>query len=223
MMRMNPDLKVYLTEIKLDGKNPELRTGMSCQAEIVIEQIDNAMYVPVQSVVYSRGEHVAYVQNGSGFARTPVEIGLDNDRVVHVKSGLSASQKVMLAPPIEASSAPTGTSEISAAQDAEFKRAIEEARQNVRSNTRLGPNGGLGASDGPGGSGIEGDRRSRGRDRRGGGMTDEQRAEMRRRFENMSPEERRQAMERMRQMRGDRGGEGGGRGNGGDSGNGRPE
>ncbi|MBN2446837.1 MAG: efflux RND transporter periplasmic adaptor subunit, partial [Phycisphaerae bacterium] len=33
---MNPDLKVYPTEIHLDGVHPELRTGMSCQAEIIV-------------------------------------------------------------------------------------------------------------------------------------------------------------------------------------------
>ncbi len=35
---LNPDLKVYPTQIHLDGSHPELRTGMNCQAEIIVEQ-----------------------------------------------------------------------------------------------------------------------------------------------------------------------------------------
>jgi hypothetical protein len=34
---MNPDLKVYDTEVLLDGKHRDLRTGMSCQAEIIVD------------------------------------------------------------------------------------------------------------------------------------------------------------------------------------------
>ncbi|MHC4664712.1 MAG: HlyD family secretion protein, partial [Planctomycetota bacterium] len=36
-MWMNPDLKVYNTEVYLDSNDPGLRTGMSCKAEIIID------------------------------------------------------------------------------------------------------------------------------------------------------------------------------------------
>ncbi len=42
MVWLNPDLKVYNTEIYLEGEGDNLRTGMSCRAEIIIEEYDDA-------------------------------------------------------------------------------------------------------------------------------------------------------------------------------------
>ena len=49
-MWLNPDLKVYNTEIYIDNETPELKTGMSCRAEITIERYRDAVYIPVQAV-----------------------------------------------------------------------------------------------------------------------------------------------------------------------------
>ena len=40
-MWMNPDLKVYNSDIYLEGEAPDLRTGMSCKVEIVVAQYEN--------------------------------------------------------------------------------------------------------------------------------------------------------------------------------------
>ncbi|MHC4586827.1 MAG: HlyD family secretion protein, partial [Planctomycetota bacterium] len=37
-MWMNPDLKVYNSEVYLEGDTPDLRTGMSCKVEIIVQQ-----------------------------------------------------------------------------------------------------------------------------------------------------------------------------------------
>ena len=55
-MWMNPDLKVYNTDVYLDANDSSLRTGMSCQAEIIIEQYDDVVYIPVQAVLRVGGE-----------------------------------------------------------------------------------------------------------------------------------------------------------------------
>ena len=49
-MFLNPDLKVFKTQIYLESDDPDLRSGMTCRAEIVIEQYEDAIYVPVQAV-----------------------------------------------------------------------------------------------------------------------------------------------------------------------------
>ena len=38
MVWMNPDLKVYRTEITIDGQQSDLRPGLSCQAEVIIDK-----------------------------------------------------------------------------------------------------------------------------------------------------------------------------------------
>lgn len=119
---MNPDLKVYDTHIMIDGVHPELRTGMSCKATILIESHDNTLSVPIQAVVGMNGESVVYVNSGDSPEPRTVETGLDNNAMVHILSGLEAGERVLLAPPLsgddslpeQADAVPTETAQAAA-------------------------------------------------------------------------------------------------------------
>ena len=99
---LNPDLKVYSTEIRLDGEQAGLRTGMSCRVEIFVERYPDALFVPIQSVVRIEGQTTVFVPRGSGAEQRAVEIGLDNNRMVHILAGLDAGERVLAAPPLAA-------------------------------------------------------------------------------------------------------------------------
>lgn len=99
---MNPDLKVYDTDIYLDNNSKAVRTGMSCKAEIIIEQHKEATYIPVQAVLRIGGQPTVYVVNGEGLEPRQVELGLDNDRMVRIISGLEPGEVVSLTPPLAA-------------------------------------------------------------------------------------------------------------------------
>ena len=60
-MWMNPDLKVYTTNINLETIDPDLRSGMSCKAEIIVEQYQDVVYIPVQAVLRVDGQPTVYV------------------------------------------------------------------------------------------------------------------------------------------------------------------
>jgi len=100
MVFMNPDLKVYSTEIHLNGDAGSLRPGMTCSTEIIVEQYADALYVPVQCVVRVGGKTVAYVQTPSGPEQREVNVGLDNNRVIRIIEGLKEGEPVVLAPPL---------------------------------------------------------------------------------------------------------------------------
>ncbi|MHC4364315.1 MAG: efflux RND transporter periplasmic adaptor subunit [Planctomycetota bacterium] len=100
MVWLNPDLKVYNTEIYLEGEGDNLRTGMSCRAEIIIEEYEDILYVPVQAVLRVGGQPTVYVWNGKDFELRAVEIGLDNNRMIRTISGLKEGQVVLLTPPL---------------------------------------------------------------------------------------------------------------------------
>lgn len=103
---LNPDLKVYNTEVDVLGDGSALRPGMTCRAEIIVEQYEDALYVPVQSIVRVGGQPVAYVMTSGGTERRAVEIGLDNNRQVRVLAGLTEGELVMLSPPLAPSETP---------------------------------------------------------------------------------------------------------------------
>ena len=98
---MNPDLKVYETEIYLDDRIQGLRTGMNCRAEILIKHYDNIPYIPVQSVVKIDENPTVFIKNGSSVEQRVLECGYSNNRMLAVTSGLKEGDLIQLNPPLE--------------------------------------------------------------------------------------------------------------------------
>lgn len=96
---MNPDLRVYKTEVSVDDQIPEMRPGMSCSLEILIDELEDTLYVPIQAVVEHRGRHIAFVQDGDEVVERTVVVGPHNDQVVAIESGLEEGEIVLLSPP----------------------------------------------------------------------------------------------------------------------------
>jgi HlyD family secretion protein len=106
---LNPNLKLYETTIEMDPNPAQLRNGMSCRAEIIVEHHEDVLFVPIQSVVRLNGKPATYVVESDGAARwRPVEIGLDNSRFLHILSGLEEGERVFLAPPLKPSQSGDG-------------------------------------------------------------------------------------------------------------------
>jgi HlyD family secretion protein len=227
-MWMNPDLKVYKTEIALETDDPQLRSGMNCKAEIIVEQHNDTVYVPVQAVIRVGGQPTVYVLNGNGQTEErKVEIGLDDNSMVRIASGLKAGEQVLLAPPLKAGTVEPGArlAGIRGADANEMSQQINEklkAANDPAAAQRRGA-GEAGQTKGRGGFQMFSPedatkfKNASAEDRQK--MIDE-------RMKNMTPEER----EQMRQRRGSGGGAqgpggdqggGGGRGQGGGGGGGR--
>ena len=198
-MWMNPDLKVYTTEVYLDGDGSDLKTGMSCSAEILVDRYQEAVYVPVQAVVRVKGKPTVFVysQKEKAFQPREVETGLDNNRMVRIASGLDPGEKVMLTPPLHLGA--VGEPEAVVAKADEAGGLLEDsgsAPPEVRSGSpEMESPPRVRARDGETSEGEP--PRARGEDggrpggrRREGQRTPEQMEEMRKRLESMSPEER---------------------------------
>ena len=74
----------------------ELIEGLSATATIVINQIDNALLIPLQSVGGSFTQPTVDVVDGSGFVTTSVTLGASDGFWVIVESGLTAGQEVLM-------------------------------------------------------------------------------------------------------------------------------
>jgi HlyD family secretion protein len=216
---MNPDLKVFSTHIHLDGTGEGLRTGMSCRAEIIVKEFDDAVYVPVQSVMRVDDVATVWLAQGKRITRQPVEIGMANNEWVRVVSGLEANQKVLMSPPLaetvgksQSSSdlkAPssTRTTERGSRPTPPAKSAAPPAKSDTADAAKAQPTDADGEEATAGrrqwGGRGEGGEAGAGRGQGGGrggwsNMTDEQRAAMRKRFENMTDEQREEMRKRFR-------------------------
>ncbi len=213
-MFMNPDLKIYRTQITINGGGDVLRTGMTCQAEIIVAEYPRALYVPVQSVVRVNGRPTVYVwRDGLAVPRT-VKIGLDNNRMVRVLDGLTAGEEVLLSPPLQRSAAleQAGTAPGGAAVPvAKHLGSVAPKRRTARGAP------GKSASPGPGSvrprkstrgpvPGAAKRRPGFGKGGRGGrrDLTPEQARQLRERFRKMTPEQREAVRKRWMQARGRR-------------------
>ena len=96
---MNPDLKVYPTTIKIEGTYDWLRPGMSAEVEILVDKLEDVIYVPLQAVTYWDDKRVVYVDNFGNPERREVEVGAFSDSFIELTSGLRAGEEVLLLPP----------------------------------------------------------------------------------------------------------------------------
>jgi HlyD family secretion protein len=99
--RLNPDLKMFKCELECDFRDAVVRPGMSCDIELVKETYAKAVYCPIQCVVRIDGDAYVYVQDGSAWVPRKVEVGLDNNRMIHILKGVEPGEVVMTAPPVQ--------------------------------------------------------------------------------------------------------------------------
>jgi HlyD family secretion protein len=122
---MNPDLKVYLTDVTITGKasgaeaalgsggakrgssgasveeaavNGDLKPGMSAQVRVIIEELKDVLKVPLEAVATVSGEKVCFVMTPSGPAKKKVETGDYSDVFIQIVSGLEDGDSVVLNP-----------------------------------------------------------------------------------------------------------------------------
>lgn len=96
---MNPDLKVYPTTINIDGTHEWLRPGMSAEVEILVDRLEDVVYVPMQAVTYYDDQRVVYVAGRGAPQRRPIEVGSFSDSFIEIVSGLEEGEQVLLLPP----------------------------------------------------------------------------------------------------------------------------
>jgi HlyD family secretion protein len=207
-MWMNPDLKVYTTEIYLEENDIELRTGMSCQAEIIIEQHQDALYVPIQAVMRIGGKPTVYAQKGKSSEPREVQTGLDNNKMIHIINGLEEGEAVLLTPPLRAAatdfqaassmSQNIKSAESSSAIDRKVDEKLKETTQRQAREVETDVNNVGKNIDRVGKDNLQQASPEQREDRRKRfeNMTPEQKEIMRKRLESMSPEERKKMRQR---------------------------
>lgn len=97
---MNPDLKVYQTMINIEGTYEWVKPGMSTRVEILVDTLEDVVYVPIQAVTPIEGKHYCHLVNGGGIPeRHEVVVGEFNDEFIEIKSGLTEGRQVLLRGP----------------------------------------------------------------------------------------------------------------------------
>jgi multidrug efflux pump subunit AcrA (membrane-fusion protein) len=96
----DPNRRDYQVRINLDGTGDSVvKPSMRCTAHILVETVQDALFVPVHAV-HRRGRQIfVHRRAGDVFDEHPIEIGRSSDLYVEVTSGLDDQDEVLLRKP----------------------------------------------------------------------------------------------------------------------------
>lgn len=90
-------IKEYATIIEVIDPPDNIRTGMTAEVQIFVEQLEDALQIPIQGLYEHGSEMFTLVQRGpQEFDTVKVEIGATNDTMASISTGLSEQDRVVL-------------------------------------------------------------------------------------------------------------------------------
>lgn len=116
--RYTPSLKVYPCTIHIEGTHPWLKPGMNAKVEVIIQQLADVMYVPVQSIEVENDQHFCYVNTSGRLERREITTGAFNDDFIEVRQGLNPGDLVALSLPKRTTTGPNLPGQVPAASPA---------------------------------------------------------------------------------------------------------
>ncbi|MCY2976101.1 MAG: HlyD family efflux transporter periplasmic adaptor subunit [Planctomycetota bacterium] len=96
---MGSSVKEYAAFIQIIDPPPVIRTGMTAEVRIFVEQLPKALQIPVFAVYETEGHHLVLKQEGPNKWKTiEVQIGATNEKFVTINEGLAKGDVVVLNP-----------------------------------------------------------------------------------------------------------------------------
>ena len=93
------NVKVFDVEVTLDSTDGQLRPGMTCNCRVITGRIQDALYVPLQSVFQKEDTTVVYVQDSGAPRMHKVKVGEKSSDFIIIEAGLEEGERVCLRDP----------------------------------------------------------------------------------------------------------------------------
>lgn len=112
------NIKGFATRILLANVDKRVRPGMTANIRIPVASADNVLAVPLAAVFSEldpktqQYERFVYVQQGSGFERRTIQVGVSDYFYAEVKSGLQSGETVALEQPANESTKTPGMASV---------------------------------------------------------------------------------------------------------------
>ena len=92
-------IKVFPVAIYLNETNKDLLPGLTVSCRIIVDKIDDVLYVPIDAIHTDAGINFVYKKSGGGFKKTEVETGRSNSDYTMIINGLDEKDEVALVDP----------------------------------------------------------------------------------------------------------------------------
>jgi RND family efflux transporter MFP subunit len=93
------EARVFDLEIRIKESDELLRPGMSATARIIVNEIPEKMWVPIEAIFDKEGNKIVWAASGGGFKQQEVKLGERNDNFVIIDSGIESDDVVALVDP----------------------------------------------------------------------------------------------------------------------------
>jgi multidrug efflux pump subunit AcrA (membrane-fusion protein) len=101
--RPNSDSKVFEVIIKVNESDTTLRPAMTTSNSILVKQLENALYIPLETI-HSNGElSYVFVKDGLSTIRQQIALGDINETHAVVEKGIELTDKLFLSVPADTS------------------------------------------------------------------------------------------------------------------------
>ena len=93
------NVKVFDVEVTLDSTDGQLRPGMTCDCRVITGRIQDALFVPLQSVFQKEDTTAVYIMAGATPRKKPVKVGAKSSDFIVIEDGLEEGDLVCLRDP----------------------------------------------------------------------------------------------------------------------------
>ena len=92
-------IKIFPVQIRIEGQSKTLLPGLTVSCKIIVSEIPDVLFIPLESLFNELGTDYVYVKSGSGFKRQNIKTGSVNANYVIVKEGLKENDVIALSNP----------------------------------------------------------------------------------------------------------------------------
>lgn len=88
---------LYPVEVKMTTSDSNVKPGMFASVKLVVDQRDQAMCVPLNSIIDKGGEiYVFVVDNKNAVVKRAVKTGISNDEMIQITDGIQSGDQVIV-------------------------------------------------------------------------------------------------------------------------------
>lgn len=92
-------IKIFPVQIRIDGQSKTLLPGLTVSCKIIVSEIPDVLFIPLESLFNEQGIDYVYIKSGSGFKRRNIKTGAVNTDYAIVKEGLEENELIALSNP----------------------------------------------------------------------------------------------------------------------------
>lgn len=92
-------IKVFPVQIYLDRTNKNLLPGITVSCRIIIDEIKDTLYAPLDAIKNEGDKYYAFKKKGSGYEKVEIETGTSNSDFIIITKGLKEGDEIALIDP----------------------------------------------------------------------------------------------------------------------------